>query len=48
MIGKGNVGPLLHIIPRAVTGRDALGEWAAEGGVIEMERFAAATVSGRR
>ena len=25
-----------------------LGKWAAEGGVIEMEMFAVATVSGRR
>ena len=43
-----NIGPLLHVIPRAVTGRDALGEWAAEGGVTKMERFAVAMVSGGR
>ena len=36
----------MHIIPRAVTGRDALGEQATEAGVIEMEGFAMAMVGG--
>ena len=47
-VGKGDIGPLLHIIPRTITGRDVLGKWAAEGGVIEIEGFAVALVSGRR
>ena len=39
---------MLHVIQRAVTDGDVLGEQAAEGGVIEMERFAMAPVSGGR
>ena len=47
-IGEGDVGPLLHIIPRTITGGDVLGEWTSESGVIEMEGLAAALISGWR
>ena len=46
-VGKGDVGPLLHIIPRTRTGGDALDGRMAEHCVGEMERLAVATVSGR-
>ena len=47
-VHKGDVGPLLHVIPRTGTGWDALEDRTAECGVIKMERLAPATVSGRR
>ena len=47
-VGKGDVGPLLHVIPRTCTGRDALEGCTAEHCVGEMEGLAAATVSGGR
>ena len=46
-VGKGDVGPLLHVMQGAVTGRDALDESTAEGGVDEPEGLAMATVSSR-
>ena len=45
-VGEGNVGPLLHVIPRTVTGWDALDKQTAESCVIEMEGLALAMVSG--
>ena len=47
-VGKGDVGPLLHIIPRTSTGGDVLEGWTAEHGVGETEGLAAATVGGGR
>ena len=47
-VGKGDVGPLLHVIPRTSTGGDVLEGWTAECGVGEMERLALAMVGGRR
>ena len=46
-VGKGDVGPLLHVIPRTHTGGDALEGHTAEHCVGETEGLAAATVSGR-
>ena len=46
-VGKEDVGPLLHIIQRAVTGRDTLDEGTTEGGVGELEGLAAAMVGSR-
>ena len=46
LVGKGDEGPLLHIIPSAATGKDALEKQATEVGVIKMEGFAMATVGG--
>ena len=46
-VGKGDIGPLLHIMQRAVTGGDALGKGTAEGGVGQLEGLAAAMVGGR-
>ena len=43
---KGDIGPLLHVMPRTVTGWDVLGKQAAESGVIEMEGLALAMVGG--
>ena len=45
-VGKGDVGPLLHIIPRTRTDGDALVGHMAEHCVGEMERLAAATIGG--
>ena len=45
-VSKGDVGPLLHVIPRTRTGRDALDGRMAERCVGEMERLAAAMISG--
>ena len=45
-VGKGDVGPLLHVIPRTLTGGDALDGHMAERCVGETERLAAATISG--
>jgi hypothetical protein len=44
-VGKGNISPLLHIIPRAVTSGDALGRRATEGDVVEMEWLATSPFS---
>jgi hypothetical protein len=44
-VDKGHIGPLLHVIPRTVTSRDALDERAAESDVCKAERFAAAMIS---
>ena len=46
-VGKGDVGPLLHIIQRAVTGRDVLDKGTAEGGVGKLEGLATAMVGSR-
>ena len=46
-VGKEDVGPLLHIIQRAVTGRDTLDEGTTEGGVGKVEGLAAAMVGSR-
>ena len=46
-VGEGDVGPLLHVMQRAVTGGDALDKSAAEGCVGEPEGLATATVSSR-
>jgi hypothetical protein len=46
-VGKGHIGPLLHVIPRTVTSRDALDERTAVGDVREVKRFAVATISSR-
>ena len=45
-VGKGDVGPLLHVIPRTRTGGDVLDGCMAEHCVGETERLAAATISG--
>ena len=45
-VGKGDIGPLLHVIPRTHTGGDALDGRMAEHCVIETERLAVATVGG--
>ena len=45
-VGKGDIGPLLHVIPRTCTGGDALDGCMAECCVGEMERLAAAMISG--
>ena len=47
-VGKGDICPLLHIIPRTSTGRDPLEGWTAKHGVIKTEGLASATVSGGR
>ena len=47
-VGEGDVSLMLHVIPRTITGRDALGKQAAESSVIEVEGLAVAPVSGRR
>ena len=47
-VGKGDVCPLLHVIPRTGTGGDALESRAAERCVGETEGLAAATVGGGR
>jgi hypothetical protein len=46
-VGEGHIGPLLHVIQRAITSRGALDERAAEGGIHEAEWFATATISSR-
>ena len=46
-VGKGYIGPLLHIMQRAVTGRDVLDEGTTEGGVSEPEGLATAMVGSR-
>ena len=45
-VGGGDIAPLLHIMPRAITGQDALDEGAMEGGVGEVKGLAVAAVSG--
>ena len=45
-VSKGDVGPLLHVIPRTRTGGDALVGRMAECCVGETERLATATISG--
>ena len=45
-VGKGDVGPLLHVIPRTCTGGDVLVGCMAEHCVGEMERLAVATIGG--
>ena len=47
-VGETNVSPSLHVIRRAVCGRSPLDGGAAEGSVLEAERFAASAVGGRR
>ena len=47
-VGKGDVGPLLHVMPRTHTGGDALEGRTVEGGVGEVEGLASTTVGGRR
>ena len=47
-VGKGDIGPLLHIIPRIGTGGDVLESRAAEHCVGKTEGLATATVSGGR
>ena len=46
-VDKRDVGPLLHVIQRAVTGRDALDQCATEGCVCKLEGLAVAMVSSR-
>ena len=46
-VGEGCVGPLLHIMQRAVTGRDALDKGTAEGCVGKAEGLAAALTGSR-
>ena len=46
-VGEGCVGPLLHIMQRAVTGGDALDKGTAKGCVSELEGLATAVVSSR-
>ena len=48
-VGEGCVGPLLHVMQRAVTGRggDALDKGAAKGCVGEAEGLAAASIGSR-
>ena len=46
-VGEGCVGPLLHFMQRAVTGRDVLDKGTAEGCVSEAEGLTAASVSSR-
>ena len=43
-VGKGYIGPLLHIMPRAVIGRNVLEECTTEGSVGELEGMATAMV----
>ena len=47
-VGKGCVGPLLHIMQGAVVGRNALDKGTAEGSVSKAKRLAAAAVGSRR
>ena len=48
-VGKGDVGPLLHVIPRrAGTGGVTLCDGTAEGGIRESEWLALARVGGWR
>ena len=47
-VGKGHVGPLLHVMQGAVIGRNALDKGAAECSVSEAERLASAMVGSRR
>ena len=47
-VGKGDIGPLLHVIPRTSTGWDALEGRTAERSVSEMEGLASATIGGGR
>jgi hypothetical protein len=44
-VGKGHIGPSLHVIQRTITGRDTLDERAAESGIHEAKGFAMATIS---
>ena len=46
-VGEGYVGPLLHVMQRAVTGGDALDKGTAKGGVGELEGLAMPTVGSR-
>ena len=45
-VGETNVSPSLHVMRRAVGGRSPLDGGAAEGGIAEAERCAAAAVGG--
>jgi hypothetical protein len=47
-VGEGHIGPLLHVIQRAVTSGGALDERAAEGGIHETKWVATAPISSRR
>ena len=47
-VGEGCIGPLLHVMQRAIIGRDALDKGTAEGSVSKAEGLAVAVVSGRR
>ena len=47
-VGKGHIGPLLHIMQRAVAGGDALDESTTEGGISQMEGLASAALGGWR
>ena len=46
-VGEGCVGPLLHVMQRAVTGGDVLDEGTAKGCVSELEGLAAASIGSR-
>ena len=47
-VGEGCIGPLLHVMQRAVTGGDALDKGTAEGCVSKAEGLAAAIMIGGR
>ena len=46
-VGEGCIGPCLHIMQRAVTGRDVLDKGTTEGSVGEAEGLAVASICGR-
>ena len=46
VLGKGDVGLLLHIMPRAITDGDALDEGTTKSGVSKVKGLAVAMVSG--
>ena len=47
-VGEGCIGPLLHIMQRAVTGGDALDKGTAESGVSKAEGLTVAMIGSRR
>ena len=46
-VGKGNISPLLHVMPRTATGWDALGKRATEGDIRKVKWLAASVISSR-
>ena len=46
-VGEGDIGPLLHVMQRAVTGRDALDKGTVESCVGEPEGLATAAIGSR-